>query len=110
MNCLQNQITKMSKNVLLTSCHSISFKWTAMISGNKKQEILANCKTEEEREKTDQLIRPILRGRDIKRYAYDFEDKYLIATFPSKNYNIDDYHALKGFLEGFKPKLKQTGE
>jgi len=31
MNCLQNQITKMSKNVLLTSCPSISFKWTAMI-------------------------------------------------------------------------------
>lgn len=43
-----------------------------IISGKKKQEIIANCKTSAEREKTDQLIRPILRGRDIKRYGYDF--------------------------------------
>ncbi|MBX3252896.1 MAG: hypothetical protein KF862_02045 [Chitinophagaceae bacterium] len=81
-----------------------------IISGEKKQEILANCKTAEERKKTDELIRPILRGRDIKRYGYDFAERYLIATFPSRNYNIDDYPALKLFLEGFKPKLKQTGE
>ncbi|MGN7786735.1 DUF7149 domain-containing protein, partial [Niabella sp. 22666] len=51
-----------------------------IISGEKKQEILANCRTEEERLKTDQLIRPILRGRDIKRYGHDFDNRYLIAT------------------------------
>ena len=81
-----------------------------IISGEKKQEILANCKTAEELKKTDELIRPILRGRDIKRYGYNYDERYLIATFPSRSYNIDDYPALKCFLEGFKPKLKQTGE
>ncbi|MGN7788154.1 hypothetical protein ACTJIJ_26715, partial [Niabella sp. 22666] len=55
-------------------------------------------------------IRPILRGRDIKRYGHDFDNRYLIATFPSKNYSIDDYTAVKVFLEGFKPKLNQTSE
>ncbi|MGV4333422.1 Eco57I restriction-modification methylase domain-containing protein, partial [Ornithobacterium rhinotracheale] len=45
-----------------------------IISGSKKDEILANCKTEEERKKTAEIIRPILRGRDIKRYGYDFAD------------------------------------
>lgn len=52
----------------------------------------------------------LLRGRDIKRYSYEFADKYLIATFPSKNYNIDEFPAVKQFLNGFYPKLKQTGE
>ena len=60
--------------------------------------------------KSEEIIRPILRGRDIKRYSYDFDEKYLIATFPSRNYNIEKYPAIKSFLEGFKPKLKQTGE
>ena len=47
------------------------------------------------------IIRPILRGRDIKRYGYDFAELYLIATFPSKKYNIDDYPAIKDYLLDF---------
>ncbi len=86
------------------------FNEAFIISGEKKAEILANCKTEEERQKTAEIIRPLLRGRDIKRYSYEFADKYLIATFPSRNYDIDKFPAVKTFLEGFKPKLKQTGE
>ena len=45
-----------------------------IISGEKRDEILANCKNEIERKKTAELIRPILRGRDIKRYEYNFAD------------------------------------
>lgn len=86
------------------------FNEAFIITGDKKDEILANCKDEEERIKTDELIRPILRGRDIKRYSYEFADLYLIATFPSKQYNIDEYPAVKSFLVGFKPKLQQAGE
>ena len=48
-----------------------------IINKAKKEEILANCQSDEEREKTDELIRPILRGRDIKRYGYDFANLYL---------------------------------
>jgi len=50
-----------------------------------------------------------LRGRDIKRYKAEFADLWLIATFPSLKINIDKYPAIKAFLEGFKPKLKQEG-
>ena len=39
-----------------------------IISTEKRNEILANCQSEEERQRTAELIRPILRGRDIKRY------------------------------------------
>jgi len=34
----------------------------------------------------------------------------LIATFPSKHYNIDDYPAIKRWLQSFGKKLEQTGE
>ncbi|NLZ51310.1 MAG: type II restriction endonuclease, partial [Rikenellaceae bacterium] len=43
-----------------------------IISTKKRNEILANCATEEEHTRTDELIRPILRGRDIKRYGYEW--------------------------------------
>ena len=49
-----------------------------IISGEKREEILNNCKTKEERKKTDDLIRPILRGRDIKRFSYTWADLWLI--------------------------------
>ena len=82
-----------------------------IISSEKREEILANCTDEQERERTAAIIRPILRGRDIKRYGYEFADQYIIATFPSKQYNIDDYQALRKFLLSFgMERLEQTGK
>ena len=49
-----------------------------IISTEKRNEILENCQTEEERKRTADLIRPILRGRDIKRYGYDWANLWLI--------------------------------
>ena len=49
-----------------------------IISTEKRDEILANCQTEGERQKTAELIRPILRGRDIKRCGYDWAGQWLI--------------------------------
>ena len=60
-----------------------------IISGAKRDEIMANCKTDEERHKTAELIRPILRGRDIKRYEYNFADLYLINTHYSGTRKLD---------------------
>ena len=82
-----------------------------IISTEKRNEILANCRDAEERKRTDELIRPILRGRDIKRYGYDWADLYLIATFPSRHYDIDRYPAVKQYLLSFGiERLEQTGK
>jgi hypothetical protein len=52
-----------------------------------------------------------LRGRDIKRYEYEFADLYLITTFPSLKIDIEQYPAVKQHLLGFGyDRLKQTGE
>ncbi|MFK4893520.1 Eco57I restriction-modification methylase domain-containing protein [Lactococcus petauri] len=82
-----------------------------IISGDKRQKILNDCQSEGEKKRTAQLIRPILRGRDIKRYSYDFANLYLICTFPAKHYNIDDFPSVRDYLLTFdKRKLAQSGE
>ncbi|WP_347715175.1 TaqI-like C-terminal specificity domain-containing protein, partial [Prevotella denticola] len=55
-------------------------------------------------------IRPILRGRDIKRYGYEWAKLWLIATFPSRHYDIEQYPAVKEYLLSFSiERLEQTG-
>ena len=58
---------------VLTGCNE-----AFIINTDKRNEILANCKDEAERKRTEELIRPILRGRDIKRYGYNWAGLWLI--------------------------------
>ncbi len=82
-----------------------------IISTEKREEILSNCQTEEERKRTAELIRPILRGRDIKRYGYEWANLWLIATFPSRHYDIGDYPAVKQYLLSYGvERLEQSGK
>ena len=91
---------------VLTGCNE-----AFIIDSQKRDEILANCQTEDERKRTAELIRPILRGRDIKRYGYDWANLWLIATFPSRHYDIDKYPSIKQYLLSFGiERLEQTGK
>ncbi|MBR3099640.1 MAG: type II restriction endonuclease [Clostridia bacterium] len=61
--------------------------------------------------KSAEIIRPILRGRDIQRFSYDFANLWLICTFPSRHYNIDDYPAIKKYLLSYGiERLEQSGK
>lgn len=61
--------------------------------------------------KSEEIIRPLLRGRDIKRYSYEFADLYLITTFPSLKIDIEEFPAVKAHLLSFGyDRLKQTGD
>ncbi|MGL2586739.1 class I SAM-dependent DNA methyltransferase [Helicobacter pylori] len=51
-----------------------------IIPTEKRDAILNACKTQEERECTERLIKPILRGKDIKRYSYEWADLWVINT------------------------------
>ena len=58
------------------------------------------------------IKRPILRGRDIKRYSYNFADLWLINTHNGIKerdltpINIDDYAAVKRHLKKFQVELE----
>ena len=75
----------------------------AFIISKEKRDELVNADP-----KSDEIIRPILRGKDIKRYEYDFQNLYLINThngYVDENgntippINIDDYPAVKDWLD-----------
>ena len=86
------------------------FNKAFIISTAKRNEILAHCQNPDERRRTEELIRPILRGKDIKRYGYKWADMWLIATFPARHYRIDDYPAVKEWLLTFaKDTLLENG-
>ena len=58
---------------VLTGCNEAFIIPTA-----RRDEILAACRDEDERRRTAELIRPILRGRDIKRYGYEWAELWVI--------------------------------
>ena len=90
---------------VLTGCNE-----AFIIPTSRRDEILAACRDEAERERTAALIRPILRGRDIKRYGYEWAELWIIATFPSRHYDIDSYPAVRDYLLSFgRERLEQTG-
>jgi hypothetical protein len=81
------------------------FNEAFIISGEKKNDLITKDP------KSAELIRPILRGRDIKRYGYQFADLYVICTFPSRNYDIEDFPAIKNHLLTFGyERLEQSGK
>ncbi|GAA8589964.1 class I SAM-dependent DNA methyltransferase [Helicobacter pylori] len=49
-----------------------------IVPTEKRDAILNACKTQEERERTEALIKPILRGKDIKRYSYEWSGEWVI--------------------------------
>ncbi|WP_163199788.1 MULTISPECIES: Eco57I restriction-modification methylase domain-containing protein [Bifidobacterium] len=63
-----------------------------IITKEKRDELIASDP------KSAEIIRPVLRGRDIKRYSYEFADLYVLTLFPSLEKNIDDYTAVKDWL------------
>lgn len=86
-----------------------------IISTEKRNEILANCKDADERKRTDELIRPILRGRDIKRYGYVDNGLYLINTHNGirgriPRIKIEDYPAVKAHLDQYWDKIEKRAD
>ena len=57
-----------------------------------------------------EIIKPILRGRDVQQYSFVDPKIFVIGTFPSLNIDIEAYTHAKEYLAQFLPKLNQTGE
>ncbi|PDW95048.1 restriction endonuclease [Helicobacter pylori] len=81
-----------------------------IIPTEKRDEILNACKTKEERERTEGLIKPILRGKDIKRYSYEWAHLWVINThngytsnlkFKIPPIDIEKYPATKAHLDSY---------
>ena len=95
---------------VLTGCNEAFVITTA-----KRNEILSKCKTEDERNRTAELIRPILRGRDIKRYGYNWAGLWLINTHNGikgkiPRISIENYPAIQEHLDHYWEAISKRAD
>ena len=81
-----------------------------IISSEQRKEILDKCANEDERERTAAIIRPILRGRDVARYSYNWSELWLINTHNGikgqmERVHIEDYPTVKQHLDSYWDKI-----
>lgn len=68
--------------------------------------------------KNKEILVPLLRGQDIRRYEINYKDLYLINTHNGYKFNdekipeirIDDYPSIKEYLSEFEPALSKRGD
>ncbi len=111
------RIGKPLKNWNITINYGIKtgFNDAFIISEETRCEILKNCHDTEERKRTDAIIRPILRGRDIQRYVYANNGLWLINTHNGMKgklpkINIDEYPAIKAHLDRYWDKISTRAD
>jgi len=83
------------------------FNEAFIIDTETRNRILANCKDEEERKRTEKIIKPVLRGRDIGKYYYKWAGLWIIiipASWTNKN------RGRKNPEEFFKEKFSSLHE
>ena len=86
-----------------------------IIDSANRNEILDTCQTDDERRRTAEIIRPILRGRDIRRYGYEWADLWLINTHNGvkgslERIHIEDYPAIKQHLDYYWDKIESRAD
>lgn len=64
-----------------------------------------------ENSKEIDIIKPVIRGRDIQPWSNGFIDSFIIGTFPALHLEIDEYPAIKNYLLSFgQDRLEQSGK
>ena len=86
-----------------------------IIDSTKRNKILDACQSEDERQRTADIIRPILRGRDIKRYGYSWSGLWLINTHNGtreglERIHIEDYPSVKEHLDNYWLSIEKRAD
>ena len=82
-----------------------------IINEETRNTIISSCGSSAEREMTANLIRPILRGRDIKRNSYTWAGYYIILTyFDSHKFLKEKCPSIFKYLSRFESQLKNRGQ
>ncbi|MGL5956012.1 MAG: Eco57I restriction-modification methylase domain-containing protein, partial [Brevinema sp.] len=94
-------------DISMNSGIKTGFNNAFIIDGKTKDALIA------EDPKSAEILKPLLQGRDIRHYSYEFSDKWLINThngIKSKNIDpidINDYPAIKKHLDQFIPAIEK---
>lgn len=91
------------------------FNQAFFITSEQRNAILDNCKDEQERKRTEKLILKLLRGKDIRKYGYQWADLWMINTHNGvrgkiERIHIEDYPAVKEHLDHFWDRLARRAD
>ena len=81
-----------------------------IIDTKTRNKILANCRDEEERKRTEEIIKPVLRGRDIERYRYKWAGLWIILAKFGFYKVAYLYPAVVEHLSRYEENLKNRGQ
>jgi type I restriction-modification system DNA methylase subunit len=80
------------------------FNEAFIIDGTIKEELIKKDK------KNAEIIKPLVRGRDINKYSFDFANKWLINSHNNPPVNIENYPVIKEHLNQYYEKLEKRGD
>lgn len=80
------------------------FNEAFIIDKEKKDELI------KQDPKSAEIIKPLVRGRDIKKYSFDFTNKWLINSHNNPPVNIKNYPFIKEHLDQYYDKLEKRGD
>jgi type I restriction-modification system DNA methylase subunit len=80
------------------------FNEAFIIDGTIKEELIKKDK------KNSEIIKPLVRGRDINKYSFDFANKWLINSHNNPPVNIENYPVIKEHLNQYYEKLEKRGD
>ena len=86
-----------------------------IITTEVRNQIIASCSSEQERRLAKNIIRPVLRGRDTKRYQFSWANYWIINThngMPNivEPINVDNLPTIKRHLDKYYTKLAKRGD
>ncbi|WP_419677479.1 Eco57I restriction-modification methylase domain-containing protein [Aliarcobacter lanthieri] len=80
------------------------FNEAFIIDKEKKDELIKKD------QKSAEIIKPLLRGKDIKKYSVIFADKWPMNSHNNSPVNIENYPAIKEHLDQYYDKLEKRGD
>ena len=101
-----------SWNISINFGLKTGFNTAFIIDSTTRDSILASCESDNERLLTNEVISPVIRGRDTKRYLFNWDNKWIINThngIPGKlaPINIDSIPAVKQYLNNYYENLRK---
>lgn len=96
---------------VLTGCND-----AFIISDEKRNDIISKCSSADERKRTEKLIQPVLRGRDIRKFGFIDNRLFQINTHNGikkkkiSRINIEDFPAVKSHLDSLYKEISKRAD
>jgi len=85
------------------------------VSTDTRNAIISSCESKEEKIRTEAIIRPMLQGKNIRKFGIEWTNKWMINTHNGvkgklRRINVDEYPAIKSHLDEYYSRLANRSD